>query len=346
MRPADKEDVAFVTGDKLPGDLQLTYYPDSEPGIRRHRHGKGFSYIGPDGTRISDKIERKRLASLAVPPAYEDVWISPREDGHLVATGVDARKRKQYRYHPDWTEFRSRQKYELLPAFGRALPRIRRRMTRDLRDAPGTEAHAIAAVVALIDRLGLRVGNPEYAEENGTFGATTLKPQHVRLSGGEIRVAFTAKGGLKIRQRLRDRRLERILHAIGDLPGRTLISWLGDDGEARAVGSHQVNAYLAGLAEVPGITAKTFRTWNGTLAAFSVARTEEKPTVKAMAEAAAARLHNTPTIARTSYIHPAVVALAGDASTAHDAVPVELSGLHGDEAVLLGFLEAAASAPG
>ncbi|MBJ3764079.1 DNA topoisomerase IB [Maribius pontilimi] len=287
----------------------LVYYPDTHPGITRKRAGRGWSYTAPDGTRIDDRAERKRLDAMAVPPAYQHVWMSPRPDGHLQATGRDERDRKQYRYHEDWTAFRARQKYDDLAAFGDALPSIRRRISRDLRGEAGDRALATAAVLAMIDRLSLRVGNRDYAEENGTYGATTLRPRHVALSPDALELNYKGKGGKKITRKLRDKRLAQVLHQLDDLPGATLVTWMDDDGAAHEVSSSQVNDLLAEVTGDDAFTAKTFRTWNGTVAAMDVALSDEDLTIKAMAEAAAKTLGNTATIARNSYIHPDVIAL-------------------------------------
>ncbi|MEM9013074.1 MAG: DNA topoisomerase IB [Pseudomonadota bacterium] len=286
----------------------LVYYPDSRPGIRRRRRGRGFSYTAPDGTRIADRAERARLNALAVPPAYEGVWISPLLNGHLQATGRDARGRKQYRYHEDWTAFRATSKFDCLPAFGRALPVIRRATARVLAGEPGSQDYAIAAVVGLLDAHSLRVGSPEYAEENRTFGATTLRSHHLRLEGDSLLLSFRGKGGTKIEERVTSKRLSRTLQAVDDLPGAELVSWLDDAGQPRAVGSERLREWLSEVAGFD-VTPKTFRTWNGSLAAWAVAERPGPLTIKAMAEAAASDLHNSPTIAQNSYVHPAIRAL-------------------------------------
>lgn len=320
----------------------LVYYPDDRPGIRRERRGRGFSYIAPDGTRIARGPERARIEALAVPPAYEDVWICPLPEGHLQATGYDARARKQYRYHPEWRDWRERVKYDDLLAFGAALPAIRRRIRRDLGQEAGEKDFAVAAVLALVDRLAIRVGHPDYAAENRSYGATTLTGRHLRLKDGTFHLSYRSKGGARVRTRLRDRGLARVLHRLHDLPGRTLVSWLDDRGEAHGVTSTHVNRVLSDIAGRPGITAKTFRTWAGSAAALEAALAAEAPTIKAMAEAAAERLHNTPAIARQSYIHPAVIALA-EATPAERAALVEdlppREGLRKAERALLRLLE-------
>lgn len=321
----------------------LTYYPDSRPGIARRPHGRGFTYIAADGTTIARGAERRRLEAMAVPPAYVDVWMSPLENGHLMATGFDARTRKQYRYHPDWTEHRARQKFEHLAEFGHALPGLRRRILEDLRGRdPGDRAFALAAVLALLDRAGIRVGNADYAKQNRSYGATTLRGTHMSLDGGELKLSFTGKGGNKVESVLRDRTLERVMTGLHDLPGRELITWLDADGAPHSVRSEEVNAFLADRTGNSALTAKTFRTWNGTAAALKCALDAERVTIKAMSEAASERLHNTPAIARKSYIHPDVIALAEsepDERAALTREAPEIGGLRRAEAQLLHLLE-------
>ncbi len=319
----------------------LVHYPDSLPGITRHRAGRGFSYRAPDGTRIDAAAERRRLAALAVPPAYEDVWICPRPDGHLQATGRDARSRKQYRYHADWTAWRARTKFDHLAAFGGALPSIRRRIARDLGAYPGTRAAALATVLAMIDRLSLRIGNPDYTDENGSHGATTLRNRHLTRRRDGLRLVFTAKGGARVDAAVADRRLARVLHDFAEMPGAALVGWTDDANCRRDVTAAQVNGMLAELTGIDGLTAKTFRTWNGSVAALSVALSASRPTIRAMSEAAAAVLSNTPTVARTSYIHPRVIALAGADGAARRAIATAASarrGLRAHERALLALL--------
>ncbi|PTX54287.1 DNA topoisomerase-1 [Litoreibacter ponti] len=312
----------------------LVYYGDDQPGIARLRHGRGFTYRGPDGTTIARGPERKRLEALAVPPAYEDVWISPLENGHLQATGKDTRARKQYRYHELWSEQQARAKFDALPLFGAALPRMRRRIRKDLGEDEGTQRFALAAAAALMDRMALRVGNPEYARENGSYGALTLTRKHLKLSGNSIKLDYTAKGGKRVRRSLSDRTLARALHAAADLPGATLLSWT-ESGAPASINSGTLNDYLREISGEEETTAKTFRTWAGTVAAFEVASAGDA-TIKAMSEAAADRLKNTPTIARNSYIHPDVIALAGTQPDLPEADPIR--DLRTSETQLLAFL--------
>ena len=327
-------------------DTRLVYYPDSRPGIARVRRGRGFSYIAPDGTTIDCAVERARLASLAVPPAYRRVWICPLPNGHLQATGFDDRERKQYRYHPLWSEFRARRKFDNLPAFARTLPRIRRRIARDLEADPGSQRFALAALAALIDRLGLRVGSRDYLDANGSYGATTLKRRHLRLLPDRIVLKYRAKGGARVQQTLKNPRLHRVLQEIDDLPGADLFTWLDAQGDPHPLRSETVNDYLGEISGEAAHTAKTFRTWLGTLRAFQTAEAagDGRLTVKAMAAAAAEQLGNTPTIARNSYIHPDVIALADRDPDERRrklaaAAGVRINGLSGREAALCAFLE-------
>lgn len=292
----------------------LVYYPDDRPGIARHRHGRGFTYRAADGTTIARGPERTRLEAMAVPPAYDRVWMSPLNNGHLMATGFDTRARKQYRYHPDWSAARSAEKFANLPAFGEALPRIRGRISRDLNDRDAGEPRfALAAALLLIDATAMRVGNAVYAAENGTYGATTLTRRHLRLRDGAIDLSWVAKGGQRQRRRIRSKRLMRVLQAARDLPGAELFTWLDEAGEVHSVSSSSLNAYLAEIGGCEDFSAKTFRTWAGTLAAFEHHQAEPEATITGMAKAASQVLANTPTVARNAYIHPKVIDLAGEA---------------------------------
>ncbi|EBA11142.1 DNA topoisomerase IB [Roseobacter sp. CCS2] len=315
---------------------QLVYFPDTEPGIGRRRRGKGFSYVDPQGAIITDKAERQRLASLAVPPAYEAVWMCPTPLGHLQATGRDVKGRKQYLYHPDWTAQQAQAKYDALPDFGRALPRLRRHVQDDLNEEAGEREFALAAAVTLIDRTALRVGNPQYTDENGSYGALTLRNRHIQMTGNRINLQYRAKGGQRVRRRLSDAKLARVLGKINDLPGATLLSWIDDDGTAQMLNSEALNAYIADAAGTEDVTAKTFRTWAGSCAAYEVA-SQGGATIKDIATAASTVLHNTPTIARNSYIHPAIIDLAGKDMI--DVQPATLTGLRVSEQRLLGFLD-------
>ena len=323
----------------------LIYVSDSEPGIRRVRSGRGFCYRLPDGGLVRDAALKARIAALGLPPAYENVWICLRDNGHLQATGYDARGRKQYRYHPDWQALKSGDKFDQLIAFAHALPGIRRAVRRDLAGAPGAMDTMLAAITVLLDEAQLRVGNRAYAEENGTYGATTLLKRHVSLAGGRIVLRFTAKGGKRVRRTLKHPRLQRLLEECADLPGRQLFVWRDEANLVRPIDSGRLNGYLADIAGI-AVSAKTFRTWAGSLAAFAAARhvVEEggRPMIKGMALAASETLHNTPAIARSSYIHPDIVALAEKPEPLRLALrrPASaIAGLRTEEARLLRFLE-------
>ncbi|CTQ49149.1 DNA topoisomerase IB [Jannaschia donghaensis] len=314
----------------------LIYFPDDRPGISRRRAGRGWSYRAPDGTTIDDPSERERIDALAVPPAYEDVWISPERQGHLQATGYDARTRKQYRYHPRWSEWRSLQKFGELPEFGAALPALRRRVTEALKGEVGERDFAIAAVLRLIDRVSIRVGSEIYRAENGTEGATTLRSRNLRIDDRGVKLDWRAKGGKRVRRQLSDRTLMRALHDLADLPGAPVFEWI--EGDARhTVHADQVNDWLRDVTGLDTATAKTFRTWNGSVAALEAAlKTGEGVTIKEMTEAAAGVLHNTPTIARNSYVHPDVIALAE--TWREVEVPARPAGLRQGERALLTLL--------
>ncbi len=345
------EDAPLAGGSPVQGSPELPegliYVSDAMPGITRLRRGKGWSYRAPDGTTIERGPERERLDRLGVPPAYERVWMCPLPQGHLQATGFDARARKQYRYHTDWSAHRSGTKFSQLADFGRHLPSIRARVQRDLKAPPGDPRFALAAAATLIDRLSLRVGGEDYARENGSYGALTLRNKHVKLRDGLIALDFKAKSGHRVRRSLKDRTLLRVLEKASDLPGAELLTWVDEGGHAHALTSTALNAYLdeADGDEAVAFTAKTFRTWAGTLAAFERAleagTAGEKLTVKALAEASAERLHNTPAVSKASYVHPSVLALAGEAPEALAALPEgePVPGLSRTEARLLRFLE-------
>ena len=287
----------------------LFYVTDTEPGITRRKCGLGFSFLYPDGERVSPE-DRARAKALAVPPSYQSVWICLDANGHLQATGLDNRGRKQYRYHPDWASWRSLLKYEGLVQFGEKLGRLRRKVHSDLNTDAGERSFALAAVVFLIDRTALRVGDEAYLRENGSYGATNLLSRHVHLTDKKVRLSFRGKGGTRVVKTLNDKRLHRILEQIGDLPGRHLFSYIGPDGNISRLHSHEVNTYITSALTVEGATAKTFRTWAGTLSAFEVAlASPDKLAIKDLTKAASDRLSNTPAVCRTSYIHPKVLHL-------------------------------------
>src|SRR5437764_710756 len=244
----------------------LRYVSDANPGIRRKRAGKNFSYIGLDGKPIHDQEELKRFRSLGIPPAWTNVWICPRPNGHIQATGRDAKGRKQYRYHPRWREVRDETKYSRMIAFGEALPKIRERVAKDLQLPGLPHEKVLAAVVWLLDASDLRVGNEEYARENGSFGLTTLRSQHVKVSGSELRFHFRGKSGKEYTVSVENRQLARIVKRCQDLPGYELFQYIDDDGQRYTIESDDVNNYLRQISG-QNFTAKDFRTWSGTVVA-------------------------------------------------------------------------------
>ncbi len=327
-------------GQKLPAGL--IYVNDDMPGISRRKRGKGFQYLAPDGTSVDDKNQIERINTLAVPPAYQDVWICMKPNGHLQATGHDERQRKQYRYHEQWQVYRSQLKFDHLVAFAETLPRIRRCVTRNLREPELDKDFATAALVRLIDKGHLRVGSRE-DNITGAVGATSLKHKNIKLKGGKIKLDYIAKGGKRVRQQLSDRKLLHTLEQIDNLPGKRLFQYRGHDDNIYPLDSGDVNEWLKTASGDTAISAKTFRTWAGTLAAFEAAQSDDKVTIKSMCEAAASALRNTPAICRGSYVHPVVIDLAELEPKERLKISAKtiktISGLTNAETQLLNFLQ-------
>lgn len=286
----------------------LRYCDDSEPGITRERNGDGpWRYRMPDGRLIRDKATIARLNAIALPPAYRDAWFCPADDGHILATGIDERGRKQYRYHPDFRAEREAAKFGACARFGAALPKLRAQVIRDLARRDLCRERAVAAVVRLLDLGRVRVGNEDYARTNKSFGATTLRRRHARLTGKQLRLAYTAKSGRRRVLTITDGSLTRFVRRCQDLPGQHLFAWVDDAGEAHPVTSSHVNDYIR-TAMGDGFTAKHFRTWGASVIAYELlVASDEPPTLKAMLEPVVAALGNTPAIARKSYVHPALI---------------------------------------
>ncbi|MDX6252674.1 MAG: topoisomerase [Kribbellaceae bacterium] len=293
----------------------LRYVNDAAPGITRQRSGNGWRYRRPDGTFITDPAERARIDAIGIPPAWTDVWISPVPDGHILATGRDARGRKQYRYHPRWREIRDRTKYYRLGPFGHGLPKLRRRVDADLERAGLPREKVLATVLRLMDETLIRIGNEEYARQNSSYGLTTLRHEHVRTDGSAtIRFEFRAKSGKQQQVQLSDPRLAAVVRACHELPGQELFQYVDDDGRVVDVGSGDVNDYLRAITGAV-YTAKDFRTWGGSVtAAEALARlgpprsaADAKKKVIAAIDAAAARLNNTRAVCRSSYVDPRVL---------------------------------------
>jgi DNA topoisomerase-1 len=292
----------------------LRYVSNADPGIRRRRAGEGFRYLRPDGRAVADTATLARIRRLAIPPAWTEVWICATDDGHLQATGHDARGRKQYRYHPRWREVRDDTKYGRMVAFGGVLPRIRRRVARDLARPGLPREKVLATVVRLLEKTFIRVGNEEYARENESFGLTTLRERQVKVNGSQLRFRFRGKSGVQHEVEVADPRIAAIVRRMQDLPGEELFQYRDDDGEVRAIGSSDVNAYLKDIAG-EDFTSKDFRTWAGTLlCARRLCRLEAPPTetagrreVARAVEAVSGELRNTRAVCRKCYIHPAVI---------------------------------------
>ena len=292
----------------------LRYVSDQARGIRREMGPLGFKYVGLNGKVIRNAAELKRIRSLAVPPAWTDVWICADPRGHLQATGRDARGRKQYRYHPDWRACRDENKYDRMQQFAAALPDIRKRTETDLARTGLPREKVLATVVQLLEKSLIRVGNDEYAKANRSFGLTTLRNKHVDVKGSTLKFEFRGKSGVQHSVDVNDRRLARIVKQCRDLPGQELFQYIDDDGTHQGVTSQDVNAYLK---EISGedFTAKDFRTWAGTVLAASALRefdepgsaTRAKKNVLEAIEAVAGILGNTRAVCRKSYIHPAII---------------------------------------
>ena len=294
---------------------KLIYVDDTLPGITRKGAGRGFAYYSPEGELIRDRKERERLNAIALPPAYRDAWFCPAPNGHILATGIDGRARKQYRYHPDFRLMREGDKFDACRAFGAKLPLMRARIDADLSQPGATETRALASLVRLLDLSAIRVGNEQYAERNATYGATTLRSEHAEIDSSGIHLHFTGKGGAERDIDLTDADLSRAIQGMRDLPAQDdgdaeeehLFRYEGDDGAIHHVSSAMVNAYLR---ETMGgdFTAKHFRTWHASVLAFeTLAGAEEVLPIRALLEVVSDRLGNTPAVTRTSYIHPAVI---------------------------------------
>jgi DNA topoisomerase I len=292
----------------------LRYTTDRKPGIRRIKNGSGFKYVDASGKPIRAAADMHRIRALVIPPAWTRVWISPDPRGHLQATGRDARGRKQYRYHSKWREVRDQTKYHRMIGFAQALSGIRRRTGQDLKRSGLTRVKVVAAVVQLLEKTLIRVGNDEYAKQNRSFGLTTLRDGHVEVKGDRVRFSFRGKSGVEHEVDLNDRRLARVVRQCRDLPGYDLFQYIDEDGNRQTIASEDVNAYLK---DVTGedYTSKDFRTWAGTVLAAQMLReldafdteSQAKKNIVRAVEAVAKRLGNTKAVCRKCYIHPAIV---------------------------------------
>jgi DNA topoisomerase-1 len=344
--PVDPREAAESAG--------LVYVSDEDRGLRREKNGDGFAYFKAGGERIADEATLERIRKLAIPPAWTDVWICPRPNGHLQATGRDARGRKQYRYHPQFREVRESTKYEHMLEFARSLPAIRAKLAEHMALRGLPREKVLATVVHLLETTLIRVGNDDYAKANKSYGLTTLRNPHVKVEGSALRFQFKGKSGKTWRLQVKDRRIARIVRACQDLPGQRLFQYQDESGEAREVTSADVNAYLK---EITGaeITAKDFRTWAGTvMAALALQEFEafdtqaaQKKNLRAAIESVSARLGNTPTICRKCYIHPEVLnayvegnLLLEIKKEVEEELRENLAALRPEEAAVLAMLEA------
>ncbi|UOD29348.1 DNA topoisomerase IB [Massilia violaceinigra] len=331
----------------------LRYVSDSAPGITRTARGKNVVYLDAAGEPVTDDDTLARIRALAIPPAWTDVWICKSPNGHLQATGRDAKKRKQYRYHAKWRNLRDEVKYERMISFGKALPAIRRTVDADLKRTGLPREKVLATIVYLLEATMMRIGNEEYARTNKSFGLTTLRDRHVRIDGKAVEFRFRGKSGVFHNVKVEDKRLARIISRIRDLPGQELFHYEDDDGNAHTVDSSDVNDYLR---EITGedYTAKDFRTWSGTVLAALALQEFEKFDSEAQAkknivraiESVAEKLGNTPSICRKCYVHPAILEAYLDGtvleamreSTRRELVE-ELHELQPEEAAVVAFLQ-------
>jgi DNA topoisomerase I len=292
----------------------LRHSSDAEPGITRQRRGRYWAYFDPRGKRITDRDEIDRLNAVGLPPAYADAWFCADPNGHLQATGTDARGRKQYRYHPDYREKRESAKYDGLVQFGKALPRLRRRVERDLKRRKLTRETVLAAIVRLLDAEHIRIGNEEYARANKSFGATTLRSRHLRRKHGKLTMRFAGKHGIVREVNITDTSLKRIVKRCEELPGQMLFQYLNGDGEPKPITSGDVNDYIKD-ATGGDFTAKHFRTWGASVIAFDQMlkkKEHARISVKTVIEPVAEALGNTPAISRRSYVHPKLLEAVKD----------------------------------
>ena len=332
---------------------QLRYLSDDQPGIHRRKRGAGFGYVNPAGKMIRDKATLVRIRRLVIPPAWTDVWISPYENGHLQATGRDARGRKQYRYHARWRQVRDETKYSKMLLFAHSLPKIRRQVHKDLQLAGLSQRKVLATIVRLLEATLIRVGNDEYARTNNSYGLTTMRDSHVEVNGSQVRFKFRGKSGKWHTIKLADRRLARIVNRCQDLPGQELFQYVDDEGIQRDVTSQDVNDYLRAIAGEE-FTAKDFRTWAGTvLAAMALeefekfdSKAQRKRNIVRAIEHVAERLGNTPSVCRKCYVHPLVLDSYLDGTMldtlqqrASEEMSRSLDQLRPEEAAVLGLLQ-------
>jgi DNA topoisomerase-1 len=360
-KPAAKRLGAVVCPDPVESAkaASLRYVTDDKPGISRLRRGAAFQYIDPSGKVIRDPEELQRIKSLAIPPAWREVWICPIRNGHLQATGRDTKGRKQHRYHPRWREVRDENKYGRILAFAKALPLIRQRVDSDLRLPGLPRDKVLATVVRLLETSHIRVGNEEYARQNKSFGLATLRNRHVNVCGSTIRFEFRGKSGVEHALDINDRRLAKIIKRCQDLPGYELFQYIDDDGERRTIDSSDVNEYIRQIAGEE-FSTKDFRTWAGTVLAAralqefqaAASESESKRNIVQAIESVATKLGNTKAVCRKCYIHPAVIQSYTDGSllrALRRRIKKEINNSHGlepEEAAVLKLLKAGVTQEG
>lgn len=330
----------------------LRYVSDDSPGYTRKKQGDDFDYYDADGKKITDEKRLLRIRRIAIPPAWADVWICPSPNGHIQAVGRDARGRKQYRYHERWREVRDEGKYEKMVLFGQALPKIRKRIEKDLAQPGLPKEKVLATVIELLERTFIRVGNEEYAKQNNSFGLTTLKNRHLDVSGTTVRFQFRGKSGVKHKKEIHDRRLAKILTKLQDLPGQELFQYVDEEGEIHNITSQDVNDYLKQITGEE-FTAKDFRTWAGTVLASIALTAQERfetkkqarSNIKAAIHAVATVLGNTPAVCRKCYVHPAVLESYLDGTLAQglkgkteETLLENIDDLQSEEIAILDFL--------
>ncbi len=355
MSTAAAPDAVKLAPQELAEMAHLRYYTDDKPGFTRQkaRVKGGFHFFDLHGQRITDKDEIQRIHSLAIPPAYRDVWICPSKNGHLQATGKDDKGRKQYRYHPKWRETADANKYSRVMAFAAALPALRQRLDHDLAKHGLPREKVLATVVKLLETTLIRVGNEEYAKTNKHYGLTTMHNSHVKVKGGKIQFAFRGKSGVDHSIELQNPRLAHIVHQCQELPGHDLFEYLDEDDKVHHIGSAEVNAYLHEITGQP-FTAKDFRTWAGTvLAAMALQEFETfdseaaaKKNIVSAIESVAERLGNTPSVCRKCYVHPAILESYVDGSmldslrkrAESELTSTHLAELKPEEAAVVGLL--------
>ncbi len=318
---------------------ELRYVEGTEPGYTRRKRGTGWQYLGLGGKTVSSPTIIKRLDALALPPAYVNAWYAKDARAHLQATGIDARGRKQYRYHADFRQAQEDAKFNRCADFGKALPAIRKAVEENITGRGVSKNRVIAAVVRLLDRGNLRVGNKAYARDNSSFGATTLRTRHIRVKSDTIKLDYVGKSGKRQQITLEDKRLVSVIRRCQELPGHMLFQYLDDDGEKKPVMSDDINGWLRENSK-GDFTAKHFRTWGASVIAFEMlARSDEKLKLKTMLLEVSAKLGNTPAIARKSYIHPALIEAVQEGRDMKRGLPRPTKYLTGAERGLIDFLE-------